>query len=69
MTRKDYVRLAGAIRLTRSQIDDMPMSTPHRVAMHVAVNLAEENLAGVLGAENIRFDSDRFAEACKGGAA
>ena len=54
MTRKDYVALAEAVRVSRFAVKD-----------RAAWESVRDNVAAVLAADNSRFDFDRFAAACE----
>ena len=68
MTKKDYVRIAAAVRNARSDVLSTPryetMTQEERDGtrwMHSAIVSA---LCNALMADNPNFDADRFREAC-----
>ena len=54
MTRKDYIVIAEAVRVSRFAVKDRAVWEQVR-----------DNIADVLAADNGRFDRDRFAAACE----
>lgn len=58
MTRKDYIRIAGAIRAVRESYS--PSWNPN---LFRALDDATLALAGTLAEDNPRFDRERFATA------
>ena len=61
MTRKDYIKLAAAIRAQR----DIQQSTEPRGKFYrAAIDAVAESIAAVLAADNPNFDRQRFLTAC-----
>jgi hypothetical protein len=57
MTRKDYVALSAALRLARPSTADLfEQSLYDRIVMRLAI---------VFAADNVRFDRQRFIDACR----
>jgi hypothetical protein len=56
VTRKDYVRIADAIKLARYQTEDTKDA-------NYVLNVVTDLIAGELKEDNIRFDRQRFATA------
>ena len=61
MTRKDYIKIAGAIREARARINKV---TYNDTLEQYGVDQAEQCIAEVLAEEDCWFDRDRFAKAC-----
>jgi hypothetical protein len=69
MTRKDYVNIAAAIRLTQKRITlTESTSQAKRSEQLRGVRRAAAHLADALKADNPRFDAARFLTACGYGA-
>jgi hypothetical protein len=60
MSRKDYIKLANALRETVGHVKD---SGAPMVAV-AAVRRLAVTVADVCGADNDRFDRDKFIDAC-----
>ena len=56
MSRKDYVRIAAALKLAGTTNP----STAHKLALYDAARILAETLAQ----DNARFDRERFLSAC-----
>ena len=63
MTRKDYVSIASAIRQSRATAN-AALPARMRAQMLQGINLATNELADCLYADNPRFDRGRFYAAC-----
>lgn len=61
MTRKDYVKLAEAIRECARAVEAHPGCSPEMVLVRVA-----DEIGDVLAADNPRFDRERFERAALG---
>ena len=59
MTRKDYEIIAQAIRNTRAKADFQGKAGDEATIQEVARSLAQ-----LLKFDNVRFDEDRFLDAC-----
>jgi len=60
MSRKDYVKIAEAVRIARDRVKNEPCG------INGAVDKVLEELVRVLNADNERFDAGRFARAAGG---
>ena len=77
MTRRDYVRIAAALREAQRRIERTNAETARIYAAHgvpfdnalFGLQIAAEALADALAADNPRFDRGRFLDAAEGGAA
>lgn len=65
MTRKDYIALARAIEAARESLPDgRPPATVDELAYEFGRDQTARFIADVLEADDIRFNRDRFLEAC-----
>jgi hypothetical protein len=62
MTRKDYIRLAAALREAHER--SRPEQSNLVAAYILGVNAAVFEIGDVLAADNPRFDRERFYSAC-----
>ena len=61
MTRKDYIKLAQAIKETNSHVCSDPDVAE---GWHAAVSALHIRITSILAADNERFDRARFDKAC-----
>lgn len=66
MTRKDYVAIAAAIKVSTlpPYKGEDPPNSRARQAWNDACLVVARNIADVLQADNVRFDRARFLTAC-----
>lgn len=70
MTRRDYVRIAAALRTARERCENIGKAPGRSRSMTdrapFGVQIAFEAIADMLAADNPRFDLDRFDRAVYG---
>ena len=63
MTRKDYVKFAGVLRVYRNRILNGDYGPQSIECMNLLIHLRNET-ADIFHSDNSRFDRDRFQDAC-----
>lgn len=67
MTRKDYIAIAEALASAHSWVNAQYGGAPEPDSpLHEPLDIARENIADVLAADNPRFDRERFLAAARG---
>lgn len=69
MTRRDYIRIAAALREAAERTWSGAPDEDEQRAMLYGQRLAREAIADALAADNPRFDRERFIAAAEGGKA